>query len=160
MQMIALADQHNGIGLRGRQIVYIPEDLARFRAMTLGHTVILGRKTLASFPNGMPLAGRRNRILSRSPGFQVPGAEVFSSLDALVRTAEPDAFVIGGESVYRQLLPWCDTIYLTRVYASFEADRFFPLPENDPDWVLCSQSEPMQSGCLRFGYLTYRRKPR
>ncbi len=160
MQMIALIDRENGIGCGGRQIVYIPEDLARFRALTLGHTVILGRKTLACFPNGLPLAGRRNLVLSRSPGLQVPGAEVFSSLDALVRAAGPDAFVIGGESVYRQLLVHCDTVHLTRVDETFEADRFFPALENDPDWALCAQSEPMQSGALRFCYLTYRRKTR
>lgn len=158
MKMIALADLHNGIGKDGRQIVYIPEDLARFKALTLGHSVIFGRKTLACFPAGRPLAGRRNLILSRRADFSVIGAEVFSSVSSLVRAADSDAFVIGGESVYRQLLPYCDTVYLTRVYEEYEADRFFPALDDDPDWGLTAQSEPMHSGTLRFCYLTYQRK--
>ena len=96
MNMIALVDQNWAIGKDGEQIVYIPSDLKFFRETTMGHPVILGRKTLATFPGGRPLKGRRNLILSRNPGFSAEGGEVFASLDALLAAAPEDSFVIGG----------------------------------------------------------------
>ena len=104
MNMIALVDQNWAIGKDGEQIVYLPSDLKFFRETTMGHPVILGRKTLATFPGGRPLKGRRNLILSRNPGFSAEGGEVFASLDALLAAAPEDSFVIGGASVYEALL--------------------------------------------------------
>ena len=89
----------------------------------MGHPVILGRKTLATFPGGRPLKGRRNLILSRNPGFSAEGGEVFASLDALLAAAPEDSFVIGGASVYEALLDFCDTAYVTKIDAVFSADR-------------------------------------
>ena len=104
MNMIAAVDQNWAIGKDGDQLVYIPEDLKRFKALTTGHPVILGRKTLATFPGGRPLKGRRNLILSQSAGFAPEGAEVFRDLSALLAAAPEDSFVIGGASVYAALL--------------------------------------------------------
>ena len=117
MNLIVAVDQNWAIGKDGDQLVYLKEDLKRFRTLTSGHTVILGRKTLATFPGGRPLKNRRNLILSRNPHFQAERAEVFPSVEELVKQADGDAFVIGGASVYEQLLPYCDTAYITKIHA-------------------------------------------
>ena len=118
MNVIVAVDENWGIGKDGDQLVYLSQDLKRFKALTTGHPVILGRKTLATFPGGRPLKGRRNLILSRDPAFAQEGAEVFRDLEALRSAVSEDAFVIGGASVYEQLLPWCDTAYVTRIHAA------------------------------------------
>ena len=99
MNVIAAVDRNWAIGKDGDQLIYISEDLRRFKALTTGHPVILGRGTLATFPGGRPLKGRRNLILSRNPDFAPEGAEVFPNLEALLAAAPEDAFVIGGASV-------------------------------------------------------------
>lgn len=134
MNIIVAVDVNWGIGKDGDQLVYLSQDLKRFKALTTGHPVILGRKTLATFPGGRPLKGRRNLILSRDPDFAPEGAEVFRDLEALRAAASEDAFVIGGASVYKQLLPWCDTAYVTRIHAAFPADVVFPDLDRDPNW--------------------------
>lgn len=96
MNLIAAVDLNWAIGRDGDQLCYIPADLKRFQALTTGHPVILGRKTLATFPGGRPLKNRRNLILSRDPSFAPEGAEVFRSLEALRAAAPADSFVIGG----------------------------------------------------------------
>ena len=158
MNLIVAVDQNWAIGKGGDQLVYISEDLKRFKALTLGHPVILGRKTLATFPGGRPLKGRRNLILSATPGYQVEGAEVFPDLDSLLAAAPEDAFVIGGESVYRALLPYCDTAYVTKIDASYPADRYFPNLDEDPAWSVSETSEVMEQDGLQFQYVTYIRK--
>ena len=126
MKLIVAVDRSWAIGREGDQLLYLSADLRRFKELTLGGTVILGRKTLATFPGGRPLKGRRNLILSRSPDFAPEGAEVFRSVEELLAAAPEDSFVIGGESVYRALLPYCTTAYVTKIDAAFPADRFFP----------------------------------
>lgn len=157
MNLIVAVDQNWAIGKDGDQLVYISEDLKRFKALTLGHPVILGRKTLATFPGGRPLKGRRNLILSTNPAYSVENAEVLPSVEALLEIAPEDAFVIGGESVYRALLPHCRTAYVTKIDAAFPADRYFPDLDEDPAWVLKEQSEEMEQDGLKFRYLTYTR---
>ena len=109
MYAIVAADRNWAIGRDGDQLCYIPADLKRFQALTTGHAVVLGRRTLSPFPGGRPLKGRRNLILSRDPAFRPEGAEVFRDLESLLAAAPADAFVIGGGQVYRQLLDRCDT---------------------------------------------------
>lgn len=154
---IVAADQAWGIGKDGNQPCYIPADLKRFKALTTGHAVILGRKTLATFPGGRPLPGRRNLILSRDPDFAPEGAEVFRDVEALRAAAPEDAFVIGGGTVYEQLLPWCDTVYVTRLGRTFPADTRFPDLDNHPDWRLAETEGPYDHQGLAFRYDTYRR---
>ena len=122
MNAIVAVDRNWAIGKGGDQLIYIPADLKRFKALTMGHPVILGRKTLATFPGGRPLKGRRNLILSRTPGFAPEGAEVYPDLDSLLEQAPEDAFVIGGATVYEALLHRCDTVYVTRIDGEWEAD--------------------------------------
>lgn len=158
MQLIVAVDQNWAIGHQGDQLFYIPADLKRFKELTTGHPVILGRKTLATFPGGRPLKGRVNLILSRNPDFAPEGATVCPDLDTLLAAAPEDSFVIGGESVYRALLPHCSVAHVTKVDASFEADTWFPNLDKDPHWHITDISQDMEHEGLVFRYVTYRRK--
>ena len=151
-------DQNWAIGKDGEQLLYLSQDLKRFKALTLGHAVILGRRTLSTFPGGRPLKGRRNLILSTTPDFAPEGGEVYPSLDALLAAAPADAFVIGGESVYRALLDRCGTAYVTKILAQYPADRYFPDLDADPRWESVEESELLEENGVRFRYVTYRRR--
>lgn len=114
----------------------------------------MGRRTLESLPGGRGLPDRRNLVLTRDTDFTAPGAEVIHDLAEVPE----DAVVIGGESVYRQLLPRCSTVYLTRIFAAPQADAFFPDLSRDGAWTKAEQSETFTSGGVSFQYVTYRRK--
>ena len=157
MNLIAAVDQNWAIGKDGDQLCYIPADLKRFQALTTGHAVILGRKTLATFPGGRPLKNRRNLILSRDPAFAPEGAEVFRDLDSLLAAAPADAFVIGGESVYRALLAHCDRAYITKIHRAWPADAHFPDLDADPAWAVTQEGEGLEQDGLTFRYVTYER---
>lgn len=157
MEAIVVVARDWAIGREGDQLVYLSADLKRFKELTMGHPVILGRKTLATFPGGRPLKGRRNLILSATPGYGVEGAEVCPDVATLLAHAPQDAFVIGGESVYRALLPHCDTVHVTMVDHVWPADRFFPDLDGDPAWTLAERSAPQEEKGLTFRYLTYRK---
>ena len=157
MNVIVAVDENWAIGKGGDQLVYIPEDLKHFKELTMGHPVILGRRTLATFPGGRPLKGRRNLILSRDPDFRPEGGEVYPDLDALLFAAPEDAFVVGGASVYRALLDRCDTAYVTKIGRAYEADCWFPNLDEDPAWTLAEESEAMEHEGIAFRYTVYRR---
>lgn len=165
MQAIVSVDEAWAIGKGGDQLCYIRADLKRFKGLTLGRPVILGRKTLATFPGGRPLKGRPNLVLTRDPAFTLPGRyrskdpnRVYHSLAALLRYAPADSFVIGGESVYRSLLPYCDTVYVTKVLRTFAgADAFFPDLDASLEWYAAEESPVQEEGEVRFRYVTYRR---
>lgn len=158
MNVIVAVDRNWAIGRDGDQLVYISEDLKHFKALTLNHTVILGRKTLTTFPGGRPLKGRRNLILSRNPNFAPEGAEVFSDLETLLAAAPEDAFVIGGASVYAALLDFCDTAYVTKIGGRFpEADCFFPDLDARPEWQAAEEGPELEESGLKFRYVTYKR---
>lgn len=157
MNAIVIVDQNWGIGNEGEQMVYLSPDLKRFQSLTSEHSIVLGRKTLETFPGGRPLKNRRNLILSRQAGFAVEGAEVFGSVAALLENVPDDAFVVGGESVYRQLLPYCDRVYLTKVHAGYPADTFFPNLDQDALWWVEEESGPFAHEGIRYSYLTYRK---
>ena len=158
MNLIVAVDENWAIGKGGDQLIYLSADLKRFKELTTGHPVILGRKTLATFPGGRPLKNRRNLILSATPGYTVEGAEVYADLDSLLKNSPEDAFVIGGESVYRALLDRCDTAYVTRIHSSFPADRYFPDLDKHPDWVAVEYSDVLEEKGVSFQYVTYRKK--
>lgn len=140
--MIAAAGQNNELGKSNALLWHLPDDFKRFRKITTGHPIIMGRKTFESFPK--PLPKRRHIIISRNTGYRVdhPDCVVVHSLEkALEQVAGQDTvFIIGGGEIYRQALPYCDTIELTRVESSFEADTYFPAI--DPhEWELVASSE-------------------
>lgn len=156
MKLIVAVDKNWAIGKDGDQLVYIPEDLKRFRCLTMGHPVILGRKTLATFPGGRPLKGRRNLILSRNAGFAPEGAEVYPDVDSLLANAPEDAVVIGGASVYELLLDACDTAYVTKIDAEYPADTWFPNLD-ERGWRAEEVEGPYEYETVSYRYVTYRR---
>lgn len=134
LSILVAVDEANGIGKDNQLIWHIPDDLKRFKALTMGHKIIMGRKTYESI--GRPLPGRTNIVISRQKDLELPGCTVVPTLEQAVALTLPDeeAFVIGGSEIYRQLLPHCKRLYLTRVYSSFDADAFFP--EIDDSWLI------------------------
>lgn len=160
MNLIAAVDRNWAIGKGGDQLVYLRTDLRRFQALTTGHAVILGRKTLSTFPGGRPLKDRRNLVLSRDPDFRPEGAEVFPTLEALLSAAPEDAFVIGGGSVYAALLDFCDTAYITKLDAAWPADTWLPDLDALPEWRITEEGEELEENGVRFRYVTYRREGR
>jgi dihydrofolate reductase len=129
LTLIAAVARDGGIGLNNELLARIPEDMAHFKALTTGHTVIMGRKTWDSIPARFrPLPGRRNVVLSRQAGLALEGAEVYAELDAALDACAGDAevFVMGGAQIYAAALPQADRLELTEIDAAFEADAFFP----------------------------------
>lgn len=146
LRLIAAADDRWGLGRQGGLLARISPDLRRFKELTLGHTVILGRKTLSTFPQGRPLAGRENIILSRDQSFQTPGARIAHSLEELwtmlagLKAGEP-VFVCGGAQIYAQLVPYCRLAHITRVRGDFQADcHLLPL-DREAAWQLTQRGE-------------------
>ena len=159
MECIVNVTENWGIGLEGRLLVSISADLKRFRSLTTGKTVILGRKTLETFPGGRPLKNRRNLILSRNPALGIEGAEIVHNLAELRGAcrgcAEEDIAVIGGASVYELLLPYCRRARITKTLLSPAADRFFPNLDKLPGWSVESRSEILEENGVRFQYIDY-----
>lgn len=144
MELIVAVYDDWGIGADGTQPVALSADRKFFRETTRGAMVIAGRRTIADFPGQKPLPGRVNIALTRQ-NIEIPGFTVVNSPEeaaALASKAER-AFVIGGGSVYRQMLPMCDTAYITKVHCTIESDTFFPNLDEDPEWIL---AEILQSG--------------
>lgn len=160
MYAIVAVTENWGIGKDNALLFRISADLKRFRELTRGHTVIMGRKTLESLPGGKGLPARRNIVLTTDKAFTAENVEVANTLMAAVFTAnDAEAFVIGGESVYRAFLPACDKVYVTKIYASAEADAFFPNLDELPDWTIEQESEIMEENGIRFQYVDYARVP-
>lgn len=161
MKAILSADRNWGIGCQNKLLISIPSDMKFFRETTTGHTVVMGRKTLESFPGGQPLKNRRNIVLTRNPGYSVKGAEVVRSPEELLKLLEgsplEDAYVIGGGEVYRLLLPYCDTVYVTKIDFAYQADTFFPNLDESPEWELAEESEEQTCFDIEFTFRTYRR---
>lgn len=157
MNAIVAVDENWGIGQNGDLLVRISADLRRFKELTTGHAVILGRKTLQTFPGGKPLVGRENLIMSTTMGNVPDGARVFCKWDSLLAYAPKDAFVIGGASVYCGLLPHCDRVYVTKIHESFPADAFFPNLDEKRDWQVTETQGPFEENGLRFSDVTYER---
>ena len=159
MNLIAIVDENWAIGKDGDQLIYISADLQRFRELTRGHTVILGRKTLATFPGGRPLKGRRNLVLTRDPDFRAEGAEICASPEQALALADPDAFVLGGGSVYHAPVDACDTAYLTQVGRAFPgADTWFPDLSRRPGWAAEETGPWLEEDGVPFRYVTWRKR--
>lgn len=144
MELIVAVYDDWGIGRDGTQPVALDADRKFFRQTTKGAMVIAGRKTIGDFPGGNPLPGRENVVLTRSEG-EIPGFEVCHTVEQVLEKGKQAqrAFVIGGGSVYRQLLPYCDKAYITKVHTTIPCDTFFPNLDEDPAWQL---EQVLQSG--------------
>lgn len=160
-KLIAAADRNWAIGNKNQLLVQIPSDMRRFRELTTNQIIVMGRKTVATLPSGMPLPARENVILSRDKGYSVRGAKVFHSVEQLVSYADStdkEVFVIGGESIYRQLLPYCDEAYITKLDYSYEADAHMPNLDEDEEWECVSESEEQTCFDLEFTFRVYKRR--
>ena len=159
LNIIAAIDQNRGIGFDGKLLYWIPNDLKRFRKLTYGHTVIMGRKTFESLPNGA-LPGRRNIVLSHQ-NKRYKGAITLNCLtDALSLCEDEEIYVIGGESVYNEALPFADTVYLTEIDVAAEhVDSFFPKLNLDEWELIESEKSEADEICPHsYSYNVYQRK--
>ncbi len=161
MKIIVAADKNWAIGNKGELLVSIPNDHKMFRQETTGKVVVLGRKTLATFPEGRPLKNRTNIILSHNVSFTVKDAVVVHSVDELLECVKEystdDVYIIGGASIYEQMLPYCDTAIVTKIDTSYEADAFFPDLDKSPEWKIVSESEEQTYFDLEYNFVTYKR---
>jgi dihydrofolate reductase len=159
MNIVVAADSNWGIGLNGTQPIVISEDRKHFRSVTGNGTVIYGHRTLLDFPGGKPLKNRRNIILSRNADLTVEGGEVVHSVDdaiAAVADEAPDnVFIIGGDSVYKQFLPYCKKAFVTKVEATPDADTFFPDLDALPEWELYERGEDKEQDGIKYRFDTY-----
>ncbi|MCL2372413.1 MAG: dihydrofolate reductase [Defluviitaleaceae bacterium] len=148
-----------GIGCQGDLVFRIKDDLKRFRQLTTGKVVVMGRKTLESLKDGKPLPKRDNIVLSREAGLVIPGAIVCGSASEtreVLKNYQPqDIFIIGGGDIYAQFLDDCKFAYITKVDATANADAFFPNIDEMPHWRLVEESQPMQQDGLRYSFCLY-----
>lgn len=148
MKLIANADRNWGIGKNGNLLLHIPEDMQRFKAVTMGKTIVMGRKTLESLPGSKPLPGRKNIVLTRNKDFSAEGVTVCHNPEEL----DDDVIVIGGGEIYSLLLDKCDVAYITRVDIDGRADTFMP-PLGD-GWELIESEEKEYEG-IKYSFETY-----
>lgn len=155
MKMIGIADEQWGIGYQGKLLYSLSEDMARFKKITTGKIVVMGRKTLESLPGRKPLSNRKNIILSTTIN-KVEGATVYSDLETLLNAIKnEDVFIIGGEQIYHLFLPYADTIYLTKVFAVHQADTFFPNIDQINHWHIKEKSELKEENGIEYQFIEY-----
>lgn len=162
MNLIVAVDNNWAIGNKNELLIRIPNDMKHFREETTGKVVVLGRKTLETFPQGLPLKNRTNIILSKDKNYKVKDAIVVHSIKELLEELKnyPDEniYIIGGDSVYRQMLPYCDVAHVTKIDHSYEADAFFPDLDADPDWEITAESDEQTYFDIAYYFLKYERK--
>lgn len=161
MILIASADENWGIGWNNQLLVHIPDDMKYFRELTTDKVVVMGRKTRESLPEGI-LHNRVNIVLSHDRNYQARGAVVVHSLEELYQQcaqyAADDVFVIGGESIYRQLLSACDKAFITKIDFAYQADAFLPDLDAEPEWELTAESEEQTYFDLIYHFRRYSRR--
>ena len=161
MNVIVAADKNWGIGKDNKLLVSIPADMKMFREETSGKVVVMGRKTLESFPNGQPLKNRVNIVLTSDKNYKVKDAIVVHDLDELHKELEQynseDVYVIGGESIYRQLLDECDVAHITKIDYAYDADAYFPNLDEKEEWQITEDSDEQTYFDLEYYFLKYER---
>lgn len=159
MNMIVAVDANWAIGNKNKLLVSIPADMKFFRETTSGNVVVMGRKTLESFPNGLPLKNRTNIILTKDPDFQVKGGIVVHSmeeaLEEIKKYPSDQVYIIGGDSIYRQFLPYADLIHVTKIDHVYAADTYFPNLDELPEWKITGDSEEQTYFDLEYQFLRY-----
>ena len=162
MNLIVNVDKNWAIGKDNKLLVSIPQDMKFFRETTTGKIVVMGRKTLESFPGGQPLKNRTNIVLTGNPEYDVKDAVIVHSqeelLEELKKYDTDHVYIIGGESVYRMMLPYCDTVYVTKIDRAFQADTFFPDLDEMDEWVMTEESEEQTCFDLEFTFTKYERR--
>ena len=164
MNLIACVDANWAIGKNNQLLVKIPADMKFFRETTTGKVVVMGRKTLESFPNGQPLKNRTNIVLTHDRSYQVKDAIVVYSMDELYEELKKypsdDIYIIGGESIYRQLVDACDVAHITKVDYAYDADAHFPNLDEKPEWKITQDSEEQTYFDLIYYFYKYEKTSR
>ena len=159
MNLIVAVDKNWAIGLKNKLLVSIPADMKFFRETTMGKVVVMGRKTLESFPGGQPLKKRTNIVLTRDKNYKVKDAVVVHTLEALLEELaqyeEEDIYVIGGESIYRLMLPYCKLAHVTKINHEYEADTYFPNLDELEDWEITGVSDEQTYFDLEYEFVRY-----
>lgn len=163
MNIIVNVSKNWAIGKDNELLFHLSQDMKFFKEHTVGKTVVMGRKTLESLPKGNPLPNRKNIVLTRDPNFTKEGVTVYHSIEELLKNigiAESfDTYVMGGESIYRELAPYCSRAYVTKVDAKAEnADAFMVNLDNDPNWEITDESEEFEEKDYKFRFVTYEHK--
>ena len=164
MNIIVAVDKKWGIGNKGKLLVSIPRDKKLFREETTGKVIIMGHNTLLSLPGSQPLAGRKNIVLSRDKSLSIKGATVLNSVDTCIdylrknNIKDSDVFVIGGESVYNDFLPYCDIAHITYIDYEYEADRHFLNLDISNEWSLVLETEEETYFDIPYTFRLYKRK--
>ena len=162
MNAIAAVDVNWAIGNKNRLLTSIPADMKFFREKTMGHVVVMGRKTLESFPNGLPLKNRVNIVLTANRSYRVKDAIIVHTkeelLEELKKYDSNELYVIGGRSIYEMLIPYCDTAYITKIDHAYAADTYFPNLDQMDDWEMTEVSEEQTCFDLEYVFAKYERK--
>lgn len=165
MILMLTADENWNIGLKGKMLIDLKEDLKRFKEKTMGNIIIMGRSTLEAVPGEKALPGRINIVMTRNKNFKKDDIIAANSLDGLFEILEDinrdgsrDVFVIGGESIVQQLLKYCDKAYVTKILKSFKNhDTSIPSLDKDKDWKIYSEGEIIEQDDIEYKYVEYRR---
>ena len=159
MELIVAVYDDWGIGKDGTQPIALTADRKFFRETTRGAMVIVGRRTIEDFPGQKPLPGRVNVALTRQD-IEIPGFTVVNSSEEAVTLAKraERAMVIGGGSIYKQMLPYCDTAYITKVHCTIDSDTYFPNLDEDPNWVLAEVLQQGEENGIDYEMCLYKRK--
>lgn len=162
MKAIVVVDNNWGIGKDGQLLVHLPGDLKYFKEKTLGKTIIVGRKTLQSFPGGKPLPGRVNIVLTENLEFKQDNCSICNDLDDLFDEIAlldgEDVYVVGGACIYEMFLPYCDDVYVTKIQKTFDADKHFPNLEQSDSFVKNWQSDIIEEKGVKYRFEKYSRK--
>lgn len=162
MNLIVAVDKNWAIGCNNKLLTSIPADMKFFRETTTGKVVVMGRKTLESFPGGQPLKNRTNIVLTSDKSYKVKDGIVVHTIEALQERLKEypskDIFIIGGESVYRQMLPQCKIAYVTKIDYAYAADTYFPNLDEKEEWVLTGITEEQTYFDLEYAYARYEQK--
>ncbi len=160
MKLIVAVDREWAIGKNNRMMWNIPADMKFFRETTRGNVVIMGRKTLESFPQSQPLPNRVNIVITKNKNYRVKGAVAVHSIEEAIAESgrhEGDVYVIGGESIYRSMLQYCDTALVTKIDHTFDADTYFPNLDKDSEWEMTKTSEEQTCFDLEYYFTVYKR---
>ena len=163
MNLIVNVSENWAIGRGNELLFHLSTDMKFFKSQTIEKTVVMGRKTLESFPGKKPLPKRKNIVLTTNPDFCAENVEIIHSIDELLKKIDlensEDIYVIGGETIYRQLLPYCDTAFVTKVASTVnDADAFMVNLDDDENWEIADESEPMNEKGYDFKFVTYKKK--
>lgn len=163
MNLIVNVSENWAIGRGNELLFHLSTDMKFFKSQTIEKTVVMGRKTLESFPSKKPLPKRKNIVLTTNPDFCAENVEIIHSIDELLKKIDlensEDIYVIGGETIYRQLLPYCDTAFVTKVASTVnDADAFMVNLDDDENWEIADESETMNEKGYDFKFVTYKKK--